>query len=335
MIKIMSALFLLVLSTWARAGVIEVIEMQTPVKSQGAIGSCSIFSATALLESKLLQLGEPDSDDLSEQWLLYITAAQKGSVGVLSEKNIEALSKYGYLPDYMWEFSPIPWDNLGSLAKIFDRKCSSISDAKQLAGCRIGRRNPLLLQASEEDLTTRGSGLFDQNFNEIRNHARDNNSKIMITGTELKPQDAKKRLDKNEAILLDVNFFFEAWSHAKTAKLGLDRNMDLFHSGIVSFPHKDSMDYAVSTSPDHRTAHSVLVVGYDPDVVIERTVKKVDGSPMTVRSKGVYYFKNSWGTGSFGKNFQVNDRNFPGYGMIAMAYAERSGKFWAMNVSRK
>ena len=55
-----------------------------------------------------------------------------------------------------------------------------------------------------------------------------------------------------------------------------------------------------------------------------------DGTTKKFTYKGVYYFKNSWGTSSFGRDFDIDGVNFPGYGMMVQKYAEEQGQFFQM-----
>jgi hypothetical protein len=326
---------LICLPVVVQANVVELISAQTPVKNQGGISGCSIFSATGLLEYKLRQAGMADGGvNLSEQWLLYVTAAQKGIVGVTSIENITALNKHGYVAEDVWPTAQIPWNDLGLLTIGSFFKCGHLNGTDYLQGCLIGQRDPRLLAATDEELTTRGSGLFDKNFYEIRNEANASKQQVSVNGVRIQsPRQAKQYLDAGEPLLLDVFFFYEAWNHRRASEFGLERDNELWSQGTVSYPDKRSKDYANYSNSTRRTGHSVIVVGYDENRVIERTIKDIQGNSITVRSVGVYYFKNSWGTDSFGRNFSIGDRRYPGYGMISMDYAHEYGTFTGMTLN--
>lgn len=83
-------------------------------------------------------------------------------------------------------------------------------------------------------------------------------------------------------------------------------------------------------SSKHPAGHSVLVVGYDDNVIVEKLVRLTNGTTKKVTYKGVYYFKNSWGTSSFGKDFQIDGVKYPGYGMMVQDYAEKFGQFFVL-----
>ncbi|MEM7647060.1 MAG: hypothetical protein AAF203_09135, partial [Pseudomonadota bacterium] len=142
----------------------------------------------------------------------------------------------------------------------------------------------------------------------------------------------QRSLDRGEVMALDVTFFYEAWNHRKAVDLGLNRDTNLWAQGVVSFPHPQSMDYQKSREDDVRAGHSVVIIGYDKDVEITREVKDQNGDLMTVTTKGVYYFKNSWGVDSFGVDFVLEETSFPGFGMISMDYAHRDGSFYKLRI---
>ncbi len=327
------------------AKTIEVINRQTSVKTQDKVSACSIFSATAILENKLIQLGlEGPEVDLSEQWLVYVTAGQKGKYGIKSQDNIRAYNHFGFVTEDFWPFNPTPWSSTKEISlfanpsNFFKRKnrCGNLkkSGSELLNHCYIGQRDPRLLMASDEELLSKGNELSDPEFYNIRAYANEMKSNYKINGFILRPSSNKKKilnlLNNGEALLLDVDFYYEAWNHSKAPDKGLTRDMDLWSQGIVSYPHPKSKDFHTSPS-----GHSVVVVGYDENKVIERTVEGVDGKPLTVRTVGVYYFKNSWGSQSFGRNFTIQGENFPGYGMISMDYANQKGEFVQITINGK
>ena len=88
------------------------------------------------------------------------------------------------------------------------------------------------------------------------------------------------------------------------------------------------MDLAHSN--EHSAGHSVVVVGYDDEREIEYQVKMKNGRTKKFKRKGVYYFKNSWGTTNFGTTTEIEGKVFPGYGIISQDYAEEYGQFFKL-----
>jgi hypothetical protein len=50
------------------------------------------------------------------------------------------------------------------------------------------------------------------------------------------------------------------------------------------------------------------------------------------KRKGVYYFKNSWGASTWGKEFEIDGKNYPGYGMILQVHAHSHGQFYRLSL---
>src|SRR5689334_18255726 len=57
----------------SRSDTERMIAAMTPVRNQASRGTCSIFSASAMLEATLvLKKGQPNTIDTSEEWLEYL-----------------------------------------------------------------------------------------------------------------------------------------------------------------------------------------------------------------------------------------------------------------------
>jgi C1A family cysteine protease len=78
------------------------------------------------------------------------------------------------------------------------------------------------------------------------------------------------------------------------------------------------------------TGHSVLLVGYDDNATITTVQKMTDGSERSFTYRGVFYFKNSWGTDSLGAGFTIDGQRVPGYGVITQQYAFEFGEFFSL-----
>jgi len=320
---------------------LKTAQAQTSVKRQGRRGTCSIFSATALLEFKLKQEGIAHEDlDLSEQWLEYLTAGQSGQEGSWSTVNFNTYGEHGFIDEAEWEYNGTSWTpydenywrDMAPTWELdqFNTRCLQLSGQFYFDHCLIGQRDPQLLYMGESQLEN-----VDPEFLSIRTSAAEKLENVEIRSRWIDTTaDAQALLDKGEAITLDITFFYEAWSHGKAPGFGLIRDMNLWDQGIVSYPDRESMDYEVSRQSENQAGHSVVVVGYDMNMVIEREVMKSDGTPMTVKTKGVYFFKNSWGNDSFGAGFRMKGQSFPGFGMISMDYAHEHGSFARMSVKK-
>ena len=143
-------------------------------------------------------------------------------------------------------------------------------------------------------------------------------------------EQAKDILDNGMPVILEVDFYFGAWNHRGADNLGIDRDLTHWKKGIVFHPIPQSLDEI--NSRKNPSGHSVLVVGYDDNVVVTKNIKMKDGSTKTVSLKGVYYFKNSWGTDNFATEFEIDGVKYPGYGMIAQDYAHEHGAFYSLSL---
>jgi hypothetical protein len=112
-------------------------------------------------------------------------------------------------------------------------------------------------------------------------------------------------------------------------ELGIERNNEHWSQGLIGYPEQGSVDRRASR--EDPAGHSVLLVGYNDEESITVESKMEDGSTQTFTYKGVYYFKNSWGTGSFGTQTTIEGRVLPGYGKITQKYSHDFGGFYAWN----
>jgi C1A family cysteine protease len=296
--------------------VAAIIALQSSVKTQGSRGTCSIFSATALLEGLI-----NGNLDLSEEWLEYIAIREKGYEGSDAPNNFEALRKYGMASEQAMPYIAENW------VKVFNplqaTRCGHITDEKQKKTCLIIHFDPTLLTQTNPQ---------DQAFANARAEAfllREQYLRFENTGYyHTSTNQVKQHLDQGTAIVLELNFYFGAWNHALAEEYGIGRNMDHWKQGIVFAPEANSVDMAESNK--RMSGHSVLVVGYDNERVITKTIKMIDGTTKTFSHKGVYYFKNSWGTEGFGKDFEIDGVKYPGYGMIVQKYANEQGAFFSL-----
>src|SRR5690606_7304248 len=87
---------------------------QSPVKSQGSRGTCSIFAATAIVENLYLKAGMPPAEvDFSEQYMQWSVKNQVGafrnSEGSNVDSNLQAVVRYGGIKEAAWPYESFPW----------------------------------------------------------------------------------------------------------------------------------------------------------------------------------------------------------------------------------
>jgi hypothetical protein len=319
----------------SRNDVTAVIQAQTPVKSQASRGTCSIFASTALLESMMVLRGDFKASelDLSEEWLEYALMQNQNTEGSGSTANARALLRFGStlesLMPYIgetWEEGHLEWNELAR------SRCGAVPKDRMDA-CLLGHRDPRLMTTTNEELTNGNGDRDDAEFREARSFAhrfsRDHLSRLDADRSWI-PSDegAKALLRAGVPLTLDLDFFYGAWNHRVADKLGIGRDLDAWSQGLVGYPEPGSMDLAHSS--EDPAGHVVVVVGYDDERELVTHVKMTDGSTRTFTYRGVYYFKNSWGTSSFGAQTEIDGHIQPGYGVITQKYAHEHGTFYRL-----
>ncbi len=314
-----------------RSDVDAVIAQMTPVKAQASRGTCSIFSAVALLEGSLVrEFQAPLSTDLSEEWLEYLITRETGMEGSWSYRNFEKLRDLGAPREDKLPYIGETWSEViaGTLSEV---RCGLLSGFS-LTTCLLGHRNGKLLTASDADLLNPASSLYDPEFQLARAEAaqaRDlythkiGNS--FSVGTE---SSIKALLNRGIPLTWDADFYYGAWNHRKAESLSIPRNLNHWAKGIVGYPAPGSMDRRMS--PTDPAGHSIVIVGYDDALEVTVPTLMADGTTKNFTYTGVYYFKNSWGVDNFGTDTVINGVVRPGYGMVTQKYAHEFGSFYKM-----
>lgn len=323
---------LLPLGAKSRSNTVALIAKQTPVKSQENRGTCSIFSATALLESMLIinKIVPNNRVDLSEEWLQYLIAQNATDEGSESYLNYAAFRRYGFVREATMPYIGESWED--AREGLAQKRCGHLKGNRQKS-CLVGHRDPALMNMDENELTNPNSTSYDLEFLKARTEALDNRGKFFKLGSFSRglvrsTSEVKALLDRGIPLTLDIDFYYGAWNHREATELGIDRNMENWSKGLVGYPEDRSADLKYTAKDP--AGHSIIVVGYDDDATITYTSNMLDGTKKTFTRKGVYYFKNSWGTDSFGANFTLNGKKFSGYGAITQDYAHEYGQFFQL-----
>ncbi len=301
----------------------EAVMFQTPVRSQESRGTCSIFSSTAYVESLMIQnefFGQ--EVNLSEEWLQYTSVRGRQSDGSSAPSNFEAVKKYGMALEATLPYIGQDWTKTESPLK--QKRCASLEGAA-LKSCQITHFDPSLLLKKDAEIS-------DETFVTARTEALNfkkeyltiKNSNYYLYDTET----IKQRLLDGKPVVLELDFYYGAWNHRGGEELGLVRDMSNWAKGIIGNPEPGSLD--LEKSPSKPAGHSVLVVGFDDNRIVKIKTQMADGTTKVFTYKGVYYIKNSWGTTSFGSEFEVDGVNYPGYGMITQKHANADGSFFAL-----
>lgn len=326
----------------------KLIKYQTEVKSQAHRGTCSIFSATALLESMLiLRKAQPVTINLSEEWMQYAISKGKIDDGSNTVSNFAAIVKYGIPYETTFPYIGATWTDLNSDPRAKER-CGHLTGNLQKS-CLTGHWDTSWIDLKDSELKAKSDELF-----QAREEAQDLQKKLLsgLSTARWIPNTAqvKQLLNQGVPLNMSTDFYYGAWNHGAGNGLGIDLDLSAWARGEVGYPEPNSVDYEKSqTKP---AGHSILIVGYDDNVVIERTmniktprldargnpVKDASGKavfdikPKKFSYKGVYYFKNSWGVGNFGTQTKIGSGTYPGYGMITQKYAEEYGSFYQISI---
>jgi hypothetical protein len=274
--------------------------LQSPVKSQGSRGVCSIFSTTALMEHLYIKEGTITNPDFSEQYLQWSVknevGAFKNTSGSNDQFNIQAISQFGIPAESAWPYESAQWGAFD------DPECApgEDPDAPLPTRCYTNGEPPQAAREAEKFFLPRGR---------------------FISHRDIKAQ----MVNRGQAVVVGMDFFYQAWNHRKSQ---LPITPENWNAGIVLYPNED--DKRISL--EKRAGHAILLIGWDDD--LEVPVRDKDGNTVTdasgkqVTEKGFYLFKNSWGTAGFG----IDNPFGPGYGWISMKYIAERGSVRASDL---
>jgi hypothetical protein len=274
------------------------LDQQSPVRNQASRGVCSIFATGALVEHLYLKAGQPI--DISEQYLQWSAKNEvRGfpqSEGSTNSVNLRAVTRYGVVLESDWAYETRPW----TVAN--DAECDG--EGTQPTKCFTN---------GEPSATVRAATKFKLPSAET----------LRITvGTPTRAGSIKRHLVNNgTAVAIGLDFFYQAWNHGASE---LPINLDAQARGIVTYPNGIDRERSLAK----RAGHAVLIVGYDDTFEAPRYDENgdplLDGNGQPVIEKGFYIFKNSWGTGRFGRSNAVDPTTGTGvpagYGYISQRY---------------
>ena len=317
-----------------RSVTVDLMKKIGPVKDQADRGTCSIFASTALLESMLILSGAlPPHSSLSEEWLEYLITRRTHFEGSDAHDNLMMLTRFGSVPDRMMPYIGETWSRRDYSPLSTDRCAKAAGPV--LRDCLLGHRDPRLLNEPDGALLDAKGPFFDPELERARASAVVFQKRFLAQAeTEFKirsTSEVKFLLSHGIPVIVELDFFDGAWNHSDGPAHGIHRSMDQWYRGIVGYPEVGSVDRTQGLRA--KDGHSVLIVGYDDDLEVSTSSVMNDGSVQKFSYKGVYYFKNSWGTESFGSHFELEGERFPGYGMMTQAYAHEFGGFYKLKVA--
>jgi hypothetical protein len=266
------------------------VKFQSPVKSQGSRGVCSMFAATALMENLYIKAGMGVADaDFSEQYMQWatknLTHSFPNTEGSTSNDNLRMVVQFGGIKEAEWPYESFPWTAANDPA------------------CNGGQNLPTKCYTNGEPPASVNQA-----------------TKFKLPATRwLNTGSLKAHLTgKGTGVNIGLDFFYQAWNHRRST---LPVDTALWQEGVVTFPNADD----VTESHMHRAGHAIQIVGWDDDK--EVTMRDKEGKPVLDASgnpkkeKGFWIFKNSWGTAGFG----INHPTGAGYGWLSYKYVSQYG----------
>ncbi len=268
----------------------DLLDLQSPVRSQGRRGVCSIFSTVGLMEHLYLAEGTHQSPDFSEQYLQWSAKFEVNSFpstsGSNATYNLQAINRFGIVDEATYPYQDDQWGTTD------DADCDG--EDSQPTRCYTNGHPSDEVKAAQKYFLPSSRWL----------HHGDIKSHMMQSGT---------------GAIVGLTFFYQSWNHRKSQ---LQRNLDSWDQGFVTYPSEDDKEISL----EKRAGHSILLVGWDDNQ--EMPTLDGDGNPVVdgngdvVMETGCYIFKNSWGTSGFG----IDSKWGAGYGCISYKYVNEYGR---------
>lgn len=269
----------------------ELADKQSPVKSQGSRGVCSIFSTAAYMEHLYIMEGTIPDLDVSEQYLQWSVKFEVNSFpntsGSNANYNLRAISDFGIPREEAWPYETSEWSSVN------DPACNG--EDNQPTRCYTNGEPPESARNAEKFRLPRSSY--------VSTRTRDLKAHI---------------LNKQQGAIVGLDFFYQSWNHRRSE---LPRNLDYWSQGYVLYPNEKDKEISLAK----RAGHSILLVGWNDELAVpvmdEAGNQVLDETGAPIVERGFFLFKNSWGTGSFGANNPHGD----GYGWISYRYVNEYG----------
>lgn len=320
------------LESYPRNDYMSLIAKQSPVKRQRSRGTCTIFTTTNYLEY-IFYNKEGFHPDLSEEWLEYLIMRNKQTEGSSITPNMKAIFAHGIASEKAWPYVGQNWlkEENQHLGK---EKCSHLEEQITLwTSCLLGHRDPRLLDTSEHELLDSSSSLYDPEFIQIKSEANQRLENIRAYVRHKKSyklkrvSEVKNYLSQGIPLIMGIKLYYGSWNHAKTDRFEIQpRDKSKWYQGVVGYPEPGSKDRRICD--ERGGGHSLIIVGYDDEKIIKTRMLMDNGEWKEFSYKGVYYFKNSWGTRGSGRDFLLEGKELPGYGMITQRYAHELGRWY-------
>lgn len=276
----------------------DVRDEQSPVKSQGSRGVCSIFSTVALMENLYIKEGKLTEPDFSEQYLQWSVKTEVGSFpktsGSNAQSNLDAITRFGIVTEQDYPYNPSPWGTSN------DPGCKGGDDQPTI--CYTQGEPPERAKAARKWKLPRGRYV---------------NSSVRSIKAFIN--------EKKTGVIAGMTFYYQSWNHRGSS---LKVNSNYWSEGYVLYPNQDDK----TESLKKRAGHSIMILGWDDELEVPtvdkdgNVIKDAEGNP--VMEKGFFLIKNSWGTSGFG----IRNEFGPGYGWISYRYIEEEASVYSAGV---
>lgn len=267
----------------------DLMDIMTPVRSQGRRGTCTIFATVALMESLYRAEGTIASPDFSEQFLQWSSKVEgmsfTTSEGSNPNANLSAISRFGIVDETAWAYETAAWGATN------DPLCTGEERMRPVRCFTNGDPPAAALSATRYRLPA--GRWINSRRNSLMSYMVNNRLPVVVSG----------------------DFFYQAWNHGGSM---LPTSADYSRRGIVLYPNAED----IADSRMRPAGHGILLLGFDQNMEVQRLdamgQPMVDAMGRPVMERGFFLFKNSWGTTRFG----TENRFGAGYGWISMRYVE-------------
>jgi len=260
----------------------DLMEIQTPVRSQGSRGTCTIFATAALMESLYLAEGTIENPDFSEQFLQWSAKIELGSFpnssGSNPSYNLRAINRFGVVEESVWPYESSEWGTSN------DPMCTG--DDRPTYCYTNGQPPESALMAQRFHLPA--GRWINPSARSLKGHMVSTRTPVVVSG----------------------DFFYQSWNHGRS---NLKTNSEYSRNGYVLAPNDADIE---DSSGDRRAGHGFLLVGWDDELSVPRV--DGEGNETGEMETGFFLFKNSWGTGRFG----TANPHGAGYGWISYRYVQ-------------
>lgn len=294
------------------------------VKDQKGRNTCTIQTTIAMLETYYIKHARQNIN-LSEEWLQYLAAVTNqsgGAKGSMVQTDVNNALRWGVPTEATLPYTYGEWKGKEKSASDMCGHLANQSNKLAYTRCLYGKFPANYISMTDANLESQPGG---SKFASARTEAKDMRSFFStLRPRVISKNNLKAQLDANKSVALEVNLFHGSWNTAVASQKGMRRDNKLYKNGIVTYPEVGSLDRKISPTLGNR--HAVQIVGYDDDVEVTYTINMEDGKSKTFKRKGVYIFKNSWGTRDFGRNFTYDKMRIRGFGMILQDHVHEFGK---------